>query len=208
MIFSGSQLTDMSVAMIGAFPVIAVAFYAVRAGPDDLRGIPDDEKRIRIPNQWARGRRWAFLCWVTPTFDEMDEQNPSIPFGETVLFGADRSFLWRFTLGLVVSLSSLTFGHWAVAAHILCAAALLLLVQAVNTFVLFATQTAMLRFAVSQFAEHATLRYRKSILRPIRKLPEAELVPFSSLLEAQVALVLTTVASIALASVIVAGAFV
>jgi hypothetical protein len=218
-IFSDDQLTDMTVAMVGAFPVIAVAFYAVRAGPDDLRDVPDERKRIPVPDKWAKGPRWSFLQWVTPTFDEAEDKDSSavlaerprrrlIPLGENVLFGADRAFLWRFTLGLIVSLGSLTFRHWPVTAHILCAVALLLFVQTVNTFVLFATQTAMLRLAVSQLAERPSLRSRKSILPPIRKLPTAEFIPFNSLVEAQTALVLTTIVSIALASVIIAGAFV
>lgn len=220
MIFSDNQVTDMAIAMVGAFPVVAVAFYAVRAGPDDLRDISDEQKRIRVPDKWAKGRRWAFLQWVTPTFDESEEENSSagsdsatsrrrsIPLGENVLFGADRSFLWRFTLGFTLSLGTLTFTHWPVAAHILCAATLLLLVQAVNTFVLFATQMAMLRLAVSQPAERFKLIYRKTRLPPLRKLPEVEFIPFNSLVEAEVALVLTTVASIALASIIITGAFI
>jgi hypothetical protein len=99
LIFSDNQVTDMAIAMVGAFPVVAVAFYAVRAGPDDLRDISDEQKRIRVPDKWAKGRRWAFLQWVTPTFDESEEENSSagsdsatsrrrsIPLGENVLFG-------------------------------------------------------------------------------------------------------------------------
>ena len=52
-----------------------------------------------------------------------------------------------------------------------------------------------------------SLRSRKSILHRIRALPEAEFVPFDSLVETEIALVLTTIVSIALAAVIVAGAF-
>jgi hypothetical protein len=74
-IFPNDQLTDMTIAMVGAFPVIAVAFYAVRAGPDDLRDVPDEQKCIPVPESWAKGPRWAFLQWITPTFDEKEEKN-------------------------------------------------------------------------------------------------------------------------------------
>jgi hypothetical protein len=67
---------------------------------------------------------------------------------------------------------------------------------------------AMLRLAVSQPAERFKLIYRKTRLPPLRKLPEVEFIPFNSLVEAEVALVLTTVASIALASIIITGAFI
>jgi cytochrome P450 len=78
LIFSDVQLTDMTVAMVGAFPVIAVAFYAARAGPDDLGSVSDDQKRIWVPDKWAKGWRWEFLQWVALTFDESDEQNPEL----------------------------------------------------------------------------------------------------------------------------------
>ena len=68
LIFSDDQLTDLTVAMVGAFPVIAVAFYAVRAGPDDLRSVSDDQKRKWVPDKWAEGWRWEFLQWVALTF--------------------------------------------------------------------------------------------------------------------------------------------
>ena len=81
LIFSDDQLTDLTVAMVGAFPVIAVAFYAVRAGPDDLRSVSDDQKRIWVPDKWAEGWRWEFLQWVALTFDESDEKVPSAASG-------------------------------------------------------------------------------------------------------------------------------
>jgi hypothetical protein len=160
-IISDSQLTDMTVTITGIFPAIAVAFYVVRIGPDDLRHISDEEKRIPIPEKWARGWRFRLLQRLTPTFKKMDEKDPSIPFAEDYRLGADRSFLLTFPPGMVASLASLTLRHWPVAAHLLSAIALLLLVLTIRTFVLFASQTAMLRLAVLQPLTSTNIEYPK-----------------------------------------------
>jgi hypothetical protein len=74
--------------------------------------------------------------------------------------------------------------------------------------VMFATRTSVLRLSVLQPAEQSSPRGRKSILHSVRKLLEAEFIPFSSLVEAVIVLILTTLVSIALAVVVFLGAFV
>jgi hypothetical protein len=205
-IISDSQLADITSTITSIFPVIAVAFYVVRIGPDDLRDISDEEKRIPIPEKWARGWRTGLLHRLTPTFKEMDEDNPSIPFAEDYRLGADRSFLLTFTPGMVASLASLTLIHWPVAAHLLSATALLLLVLTIRSFVLFASQTAMLRLAVSRPRTPPDVEYPKfSLLGGTRK---AEFIPFNILIQTNVILSLAIVAAIALAVIIVISAFI
>jgi hypothetical protein len=205
-IISDSQLTDMTSTITGIFPVIAVAFYVVRIGPDDLRDISDEKKRIPIPEKWARGWRLELLHRLTPTYKEMDEDNPSIPFAEDYRLGADRSFLLTFTPGMIASLASLTLRHWPIAAHLLSATALLLLVLTIRSFVLFASQTAMLRLAVLRSRTAPSVEYPRFFL--LGDSQKTEFIPFNSLIQTNMVLSLAIVSAIALAVIIVIGAFI
>ena len=129
-----------------------------------------------------------------------------IPFAEDYRLGADRSFLLTFTPGMVASLASLTLIHWPVAAHFLSATALLLLVFTIRSFVLFASQTAMLRLAVSRPRTPPDVEYPKFFL--LGGTRKAEFIPFNILIQTNMILSLAIVAAIALAVIIVIGAFI
>jgi hypothetical protein len=207
MIFTDAQLADLTIAMTGGYPVVAVAFYAARVGPDDLSNIPEEQKRISIPPQWLKGIRWTLLSHSTPIFEAAGDGDAAMPMGEDFKVSADRVFLWRFLTGLTISLGALVLRNWPVASHLCCAAALILFVATANTFVYFVTQTAMLRLATSQRTDPTGLIPRRRFPHRSAK-QEIKYIPFISLAKTAAAITIITAASIFLAAVIVIGVFI
>src|ERR1700733_4575717 len=122
MIFTDGQLADLTIAMAGGFPVIAVAFYAARFGSDNLDKIPENQKSIPIPPRWLKGIRWTLLSHSTPVFKATsDEEDATMPMREEFKVSADQVFLWRFLTGLTIALGALVLRNWPVVSLLCCA---------------------------------------------------------------------------------------
>ncbi len=137
---------DISIALTTVYPVIAVAFFAARSTPDDLLAKVSNGLTIRVEDRWTRGwrRRAAGVA-------RMPIQPGARAYQVDPRFwlGADQRFVTVFPIGFLLALSSLALSESHRASRLLLGVSIVLLQWLINSLLLFTTQTAAYKVALS-----------------------------------------------------------